>query len=115
MSSSETSANQLRLKIRNRLNDYTDDSWPYSSRTTHLEGWRIVVQEPPGRLKWKYLKTDSERERYHQDTTMKFFLELPTVCFLPSTLNIYTDETVYTKFRACENTFPGNPQWPPVP
>lgn len=73
-------ADGFKLKIKNRLKDHADDTWPFSSRTTDPEGWRLVVEKPLGRLKWKYLQTEKERVCQPQDTTTKYFLGLPTVC-----------------------------------
>ncbi|PGH15493.1 hypothetical protein AJ80_05510 [Polytolypa hystricis UAMH7299] len=85
--SGTTSVDGFTLKIKNRLNakpgndsgqNHSSDAWPFSSRRTDPEGWRLVVEDPPGRLKWKYLNTDRERDSQPQDPTTKFFLGLPT-------------------------------------
>ncbi|KAL4771725.1 terpenoid cyclases/protein prenyltransferase alpha-alpha toroid [Aspergillus nidulans var. acristatus] len=54
------------------------DDFPFSVRTTSLDGWRLTVEKGHGRLKWKYLKTRKERTGQPQDTASRFYLDLPT-------------------------------------
>ncbi|OJJ31027.1 hypothetical protein ASPWEDRAFT_118302 [Aspergillus wentii DTO 134E9] len=77
---------EFALKIKDSVDpeavaerSYQDPSsyWPFSSRRTELEGWRLAPEEGFGRLKWNYLPTEQEREAYPQDTPSRFFLERP--------------------------------------
>ena len=72
------------LKITGRVSHEPENSqssgYPLSARSTSLDGWRLTVEGGLGRLKWKYLATDEERDAHPQDKTSRFFLDLPIVC-----------------------------------
>ncbi|KNG88536.1 putative lanosterol synthase [Aspergillus nomiae NRRL 13137] len=71
-----TLSNNYTLKIKNRLNAQADHL-PFSARNTNPEAWRLVVEKGLGRLKWKYLTSQSERDSHPQDLVSRFFLGLP--------------------------------------
>lgn len=56
-----------------------DQQWPFSSRKTDPEGWRLTA-EKTGRLKWKYLRTEQERNEQPQDVTTRYYMGRDTVC-----------------------------------
>ncbi|RAQ52866.1 lanosterol synthase [Aspergillus flavus] len=75
-----TSSNKHALRIKNHLNaqeDIEDGKPPFSACTTDREAWRLVVEKDLGRLKWKYLNTQNERDSRPQDLVSRFFLGLP--------------------------------------
>ncbi|PLB50866.1 terpene synthase [Aspergillus steynii IBT 23096] len=69
------------LKITGQVSPEPETSqtpgYPLSARSTTLDGWRLTVEEGLGRLKWKYLATEAERNAQPQDKTSRFFLDLP--------------------------------------
>ncbi|KAE8138899.1 terpenoid cyclases/protein prenyltransferase alpha-alpha toroid [Aspergillus pseudotamarii] len=74
------SPNNYSLKIKNRLNaqaDREDVNLPFSASTTDRQAWRLVVEKDLGRLKWKYLSSQSERDSRPQNVVSRFFLGLP--------------------------------------
>jgi hypothetical protein len=68
-----------------------DPSWPFSVQSTEPQGWRLVT-EGPGRLMWRYLPTEEERNDVAQTPGAQYFLGLPTVCIISyRTLRIDTE------------------------
>ncbi|KAK1142056.1 hypothetical protein N8T08_008262 [Aspergillus melleus] len=66
-----------KLDPQPQLKAGNNPEYPFSSRATSLDGWRLTVEDGLGRLKWKYLTTDAERDAQPQDKTSKFFLDIP--------------------------------------
>jgi len=58
-----------------------DSMWPFSVTSTEPQGWRLITEDA-GRLMWRYLPKDQEREDIPQDSPAKYFLGLPTVCII---------------------------------
>ncbi|KAE8337771.1 hypothetical protein BDV24DRAFT_154052 [Aspergillus arachidicola] len=80
MKSKFASSNNHTLRIKNHLNaqaDSEDGKPPFSACTTDREAWRLVVEKDLGRLKWKYLNSQNERDSRPQDLVSRFFLGLP--------------------------------------
>ncbi|KAL4805338.1 terpenoid cyclases/protein prenyltransferase alpha-alpha toroid [Aspergillus unguis] len=63
-----------RLNPQSHLDNKNDSS--LSAKETSPEGWRLTVEEPLGRLKWIYLRTEEERRAHPQDNASKFYLGL---------------------------------------
>lgn len=57
-----------------------DCQWPLSARKTDPEGWRLTVEKGSGRLIWRYLRTDQERNELPQDATTRYYMGRETVC-----------------------------------
>ncbi|OJJ66330.1 hypothetical protein ASPBRDRAFT_211507 [Aspergillus brasiliensis CBS 101740] len=71
-------ASKYTLKIKNHLNEDQDDRVGQSYRKrTDIEGWRLVTTKDLGRLRWVYVNDETERKARPQDSTTKFFLNVP--------------------------------------
>lgn len=55
--------------------------WPFSVPSLDPEGWRISIEDPrvTGRLMWRYLATDQERQDFPQTPGAKYYVGLPIV------------------------------------
>lgn len=63
-----------------------DQQWPFSARKTDPEGWRLTA-EKTGRLRWKYLRTEQERNELPQDVTTRYYMGRDTVCLFQMRLD----------------------------
>ena len=52
--------------------------WPFSAQKTEPEGWWLTA-ENTGRLRWKYLQSEQERNKKPQDVTTRYYMDQDTV------------------------------------
>lgn len=78
-------------KVNPQQDDKRDPDFPFSSSATDLEGWRLKVEDGYGRLKWNYCSSEEQRSAQPQDSASKYYLGLPMVRSLRSSIQVPKD------------------------